>query len=672
MKNNLDFLNTMFETKDNQYKKQNYLKSNFDDNIWNIELTRKNFSINFDIELSDGGLLVSNKNLINTVKYWILANTLPDNGVAYSDSAIGYRIKYVIAIFDYINIHFGKEIKISQYGFKLLNDNHIKDIINSISKNKLKSETIYESSKKLKEYFLKNIGNEDLERVLKENSFLSNNLMSGSLQLTNQQLTLVRAFLFKNNLYFNRKTGQLFPVLISIFKTIYNKKILTNYDSLSYSYPEELILYINKGQYKEKQSIYDKSREDELLSESSLPMYKNTVFNLSKLNSYDFREYNLLIPVNSTFENIQYIKPNTKSSKRFKTVPSYIVFNTIKKAIDFHFEYGDDIIKSYRNIISFLHTNKKVNINKLLKSDSNNLLVGKLKDKVNCWNFYHRVSDENYNKFNETRSGKSLYFLLITYYGATQFVTGALMARRQSEMISLKANESIDYINKIMYFNRSKSSKNIFGVRDSIGLPIDEMALQMIKNIEEVQNILLEYDFIKESTHLFTPLLYNNPSALCKKLNDVNYNETLDDFYDFVEVECEDNKRYYMRQHQLRRFFAMAFFWGNGFGSMDTLRWFLGHTDVQHLYHYITESTEGSVLKSVKAQYIYEDLDNQNDLKDLLTKEYGISNFSLIEKEMLEEYIEELIEENKVEVEPEFFEDDNGKNYKILVKIKGK
>ena len=116
----------------------------------------------------------------------------------------------------------------------------------------------------------------------------------------------------------------------------------------------------------------------------------------------------------------------------------------------------------------------------------------------------------------------------------------------------------------------------------------------------------------------------------------------------------------------------MAFFWGNGFGSMDTLRWFLGHTDVQHLYHYITESTEGNVLKSVKAQYVYEDLDSQEDLKDLLVKKYGTNNFSLIEREVLEDYIEDLIEEKTVEVEPEFFNDDNGQNYKILVKVKGK
>jgi hypothetical protein len=139
-----------------------------------------------------------------------------------------------------------------------------------------------------------------------------------------------------------------------------------------------------------------------------------------------------------------------------------------------------------------------------------------------------------------------------------------------------------------------------------------------------------------------------------------------------VEVECEDNKRFYMRQHQLRRFFAMAFFWGNGYGSMDTLRWFLGHTDVQHLYHYITESTEGSVLKSVKAQYVYENLDKQEDLRSILIERYGTSNFSLIEREVLEDYIEDLIVENKLEVEPEFFTDDNGQNYKILIKVKGK
>jgi hypothetical protein len=672
MINNLNFLDNMFESQDDKYKKQRYLKSSFEENLWSIELERSNSTINFDIELADGSKLISNMTLLNTIKYWILVNTLPENGVAYSDSATRYRIKYVLSMFDYINLHFGREIKISQYGFKLLNENHIKELIHSISKNRFKSETVYEISTKLKEYLLEKIKDPDLSTILNKNVFLSNNLSSTSLGLTEQQLGLVRAFLLKNNLYKNRKTGKMFPVLIPILKEIYTNKILTNSDSLSHSYPQELVVEVEWGQYKEKESIYSQSREVELLSETNIPMYKNTLSNLSRLNNYDFKKYDLLTPTNSIFDNIQYIKTETKPGKRFKTVPSHIVFNTIEKAINFHFKYGEDLIMSYRNIISFLKKNPQTNINKVLEQDVNGLLCGKLKRKVNCWSFYQRASEKGFNKFNEIRNGKSLYFLLITYLGATQFVTGALMARRQSEMISLKVNESVDYINKIIFFKRSKSTKGIFGVRDTIGLPIDEMALKMIQNIEEIQNILLENNFIKESTHIFTPLSYNNPFSLVKKLDEGNYNDNLDVFYDFVEVECEDNKRYYMRQHQLRRFFAMAFFWGNGFGSMDTLRWFLGHTDVQHLYHYITESTEGSVLKSVKAQYIYENLDNQADLKGLLIKEYGINNFSLIGREVLEDYIEELIEENKVEVEPEFFEDDNGKSYKILVKVKGK
>ena len=51
MQNNLAFLETMFDSKLNIYKKQRYLKSNFDEDLWNVELERHNFSINFSINL---------------------------------------------------------------------------------------------------------------------------------------------------------------------------------------------------------------------------------------------------------------------------------------------------------------------------------------------------------------------------------------------------------------------------------------------------------------------------------------------------------------------------------------------------------------------------------------------------------------------------------------------
>lgn len=670
MQNNLAFLETMFDSKLNIYKKQRYLKSNFDEDVWNVELERHNFSIDFSINLTDGGILTKNRNLLNTVKFWILSNTLPEKGVAYSDSATNYRIKYVISLFDYINLKFGKEIKISKYGFKLLNENHIKQMINEIAQNKLKTESIYDLSKNLIDYFLTKIQDKALNDILEFNQFLKNDLTPKKLGLTEEQLGLVRAFLHANNCYNKRKLGNLYPNLTSIYKEIYNGKCLASNKVFTTLCPDDLIVNIEDGSFqKEKQSIYEFNRDNEVLSESNIPVYKNAITSLNRLSHIDFKEETLLIPNEQVFKNIYSISPITKPSQRFKTVPSNVIFKTIKKGIDFHFEYGEDIVLSYKNIVKYMFENNIDKFYKIPNKELTELLSGKLKEQVQQWK---PVIGGGINRFKEMRENKSFYFIIRTYYGATQFITGAIMARRQSEMISLKASESIDHINKVMIFKRSKSTKNIFGVKDTIELPIDEIALEMIANIEKIQNTLLDYKYLDKNTHLFLPISYNSPLTLPKTLNASNYNDSLDIFYDYVEVDCENNKRYYMRQHQLRRFFAMAFFWGSGFGSMDTLRWFLGHTDVQHLYHYITESTEGSVLKSVKAQYVYETLDNQEDLKDLLLQKYGTSSFNLIEREVLEDYIEELIEENKIEVEPEFFNDDKGKNYKILVKVKGK
>lgn len=670
MQNNLDFLNTMFDSKINIYKSQKYLKSNFEDEVWNIELERNTFSIDFSIKLTDGGILTKNINLLNTLKFWILSNTLPEKGISYSDSATNYRIKYVISLFDYINLKFGKEISISKYGFKLLNDNHLKQMMNEIAKDKLKTETIYDLSSNLKNYFINKIEDSSLNEILEKNNFLNNDLIIRKLKLTENELSLVRAFLYKNDLYYKGKQGKLYPSLNEIYKEIYNGKCLASNKIFLTLCPEELMINIENGNFhKEKDSIYEFNKDNELLSESNIPGYKNTINNLNKLNHNNFKEEGLLTPNDSIFNNLNYVVPKTKASQRFKTIPSNIVFKTIEKAINFHFEYGEDIVISYKNIVKYMFENKIDAFHKIPKKEFINLFSGKLVNQVQQWRTINSMGSE---KFPEMRKNKSFYFLLRSYCGATQFVTGAIMARRQSELMSLKANESIDYINKLMVFKRSKSTKNTFGIKDTIGLPIDEMALKMINNIEKIQNVLLEYNYLEKNTDLFLPIAYNNPLVLPKSLNASTYNDSLDMFFDYVEVECEDNKRYYMRQHQLRRFFAMAFFWSNSYGSMDTLRWFLGHTDVQHLYHYITESTEGSVLKSVKAQYAYEDLDKQDDLKELLTEKYGISNFSLIEREILEDYIEELIEEKQIEVEPEFFHDDNGQHYKILVKVRGK
>ena len=42
----------------------------------------------------------------------------------------------------------------------------------------------------------------------------------------------------------------------------------------------------------------------------------------------------------------------------------------------------------------------------------------------------------------------------------------------------------------------------------------------------------------------------------------------------------------------------MLFFWSKSYEGLDALRDFLGHTDTEHLYHYITENINGEQNES--------------------------------------------------------------------------
>ena len=168
--------------------------------------------------------------------------------------------------------------------------------------------------------------------------------------------------------------------------------------------------------------------------------------------------------------------------------------------------------------------------------------------------------------------------------------------------------------------------------------------------------------------------------------------QRLDLFCDYFETPIiktsdDDFSRIYFRQHQFRRFFAMLFFWSKVDSQLDALRHFLGHTDMEHLYHYISESESGEVLNGVKAtalvdKAIQNQLDNLEELNVALAERFGVTaeqvelitlseaaedyedeeNYSVIpnineisEMTSLEAQILDLLNDEIISFEPEFF-----------------
>lgn len=597
MNNELDFLNEVLNfNEDKKYSVFPFFKSNFNDNIWIFDFGNNHNKtiVDFNIYLSDKELLTSqnHKQKLSILKEWIINSLLDNNTYLNAVKTIKLKLFSILNIFDYINCS-DIEKKFSKHGFFFLDYDYWVSLL-----------SVYSSSNDSSERF----GNE--VKILELYNQKNNTNYKKLDTLSSSELQNIRRFFKLNHIRINMIDDNML-----VKRTVFPK-----------------LLRENKAFLYQEYDGYFRNNEDVIMSNGTLDNYKNSLKMLIDLGEKNTIYKNIInIEGLKRAVNFNYI---TISKKRFQTYPSQYIFDILKKAIEFHYSHGHNIISKY---IQHVEKHEKAS------------------------NISFTKEPENY--FSRIRNHESDYHLLRIYYGAVQFVMGALMARRQSELQNIKAFECLDETNTFLLFNRAKSTKGLHGFRDTYKLPVDKLVVDMIKNLQRIHTACNHTGF-----------LFNVPNPSTHQIpatNDADqYNNKLDMFFDYIEAPLIDNKRLYIRQHQLRRFFAMSFFWGSGFGSLDTLRWFLGHTDVKHVYNYITESVSGSVLNSVKSQYIAENIYSYDNLLDLIKNKYHTQNLGILDTNTLTEYINEMLEQELIQIEPEFLVDNCNNEYKIIVKIK--
>jgi hypothetical protein len=247
-----------------------------------------------------------------------------------------------------------------------------------------------------------------------------------------------------------------------------------------------------------------------------------------------------------------------------------------------------------------------------------------------------------------------------------------MMARRSGELIDLVAGRCLDISERYLVFANRKSGFG--GLRETEARPVPKIVVRFIKLMERLQSEMIALGSLEATTNLLSPPRKVGSPGLAV-LTPGRYGEALDLFCDWAETPLDsDGKRYYVRQHQLRRFFVLLFFWGGGFGGMDCLRWFLGQTDIQHLWHYITESTPGATLRSIAAEHVAYGIRHATDEAETLAAElaehFNTTDFSVLDEEALVMHLEDLMEEGRLTVEPQFV--DGGTAYRIAVILRPK
>lgn len=694
-RSNLAFLDKILGSDTNLYRESKWLTSDFDDDIWCFDMKTPNvgsFNIDFNLILSNGTNLTeeSNKRLLKTFKYWINASTHPDNtrgrGFAYADGTAKNIILKVINLIDFFLIN-DKYIKLSTCGFQALTEDHLKLFLDKQAKNKRIAEHVYAWSEKLSEFLINKVTCMEFEDLFQRTlpngidfTFISSGqLQNNSLLIPDRLIPRIRFWLWINNLY---RRGQ---GVNGQYKYVVNTLKLSElvYESCSLRgavTPKPCPEILNLGEVEFNRTEYPrvplKNEDDEKTSFTGINDYKMALRAINLLNNEVFQQESLLLPRIDIINNHLRFIPENMVGNHYRTLPSQVVLDSVRNGIEFHLKYSEALISSLKNLLN--KTQEKLAVKKYTSTSTAKIFSGEefisllhptMRDiGVEKWT----ISKEK-SYFKALRSNKGLGELIRIYFGSVQIVIGSIMARRQAEIANLTTDGCLDETKEYLVFRKAKSSKLLAGSRVEVARPIDEMAVQMIEKLIEIRQIYLELGFVKNSGYIFDAVSLNNATKLVSvQKNHHAYARNMDLFCDYFETPLVDGERFYIRTHQLRRFFALSFFWGSGFGGMDTLRWFMGHTDLQHLYHYITEITPGEVLQSVKSQFLSETINEHTELRELISERYGTVDFTILNKAELEEYLNDLILSKEVDVEPEFIQDDNGQTYKLIVIIREK
>ncbi|WP_122429831.1 integrase [Pseudomonas viridiflava] len=691
----LAFLEPLLRPPGDEYKSAVWLLNDFDSPVWqySFEYKKSPKELDWNVTLSDGSSLLDekNKSLMQGFKYFLTCSTRNDSDTGETNDLKGQQARQfwrACHIIDFLLLNDAR-YQLCKYGLAGLTGGNLIELLDTLSKDTSISESVYQWTTKLREYcyeLLKKTDELDIVEALKARPQL--------LVITNEQkdedelgiplelIPPIRASLYINGMYGTPQVDYGHqPNTIKLSQIFYHQSLWgknqpkTTHAILGFNDDTSMFT-------REYRGVPAHTGTNSIMRDQTYFSYQSTLYNLGTLH-----EIGLPAPPVSSLLEADTYTPKLGAKGRFRTVPSDTAFRSIRHAIEFHIEHGEQIIKGFCRIA--LECQKRQIAPSSLSESEVKSIVGpylvnlgvsqlSLSSRViDTKTLYESIKGDKTEYFKNLRGNVGLYDLLATYVGGIQLTVGILMARRVSELSKLKADKCLSECGEWLYFGNAKSSKHLFGLRRSEARPIEPIAGDMIKSLIKMQKILLRIGYIKSYHTLFALPHMRGQRGLVDTSNTA-YNRNLDIFCDYFQTPLnERGQRWYLRQHQMRRFFAMLFFYCGSFSNLDTLRWMLGHTDIKHLYNYITESTDGAILSSAAAQHAAENIhigntENFKELVELIKKHYQTENYTLIATSELEDFISDLMSEGMIEIEPEFFTDADGTHMKIVSRLKYK
>ncbi|WP_079324632.1 integrase [Vibrio sp. L85] len=732
-----------------------WLESNFSARKWTLTFGKKTKTIHWDsVYLDDGKNLTDTKHrkLLNSFKYWITAtdNPLENGGKIISPVAASRRTNKVIALINAILLH-SKELKLAKYHLQNVNDDFWLNILMKFAEHG-SFHGVYEFDKRTKTLLddaSQSISDEDAQTFREKYPYIVRDIAQNEIFLSLEARDKACTWLFEQDYYQNRGGIDYYGRTALLINLLFDGKML--YHDINIPNYAELHLK-EQNRDSEYRAVANKDTSTGT-NQKTISTYIEAIRLIhTNLEREDAARPSVLserVSAGSIGELV-----DLKKMGRTRTLPPKFVFNLIRQC----YEFAKEHLQTDKGAVTILDETLTLLTNARSKSAAQKSNPHRPHQNNPVWNEeLHREmsgSERGYwfqteainclsdkylrkgikqvqaftesveNRHERIRANESLFELFSVLQGAIQVLVGAIMARRQDELIELKPHgnlsPNVDPFSKegakteySLIFKVKKTGSK--GVNATIERPIPLSIAKFIWQLEQFNIKANELNLGKGKLSLFNNLHSRN--CQLSQVQPKTYNAHIDALCDYLETDLVeyDNGEYrrnYVRQHQFRRFFAMAFFWSKGFDGLDSLRWMLAHSDMQHLYNYISESDIGDVLNGAKASIIVRGvvdatselakLDGIEEVRKIIAKrltgdnstpitiesvseaaeDYNdesyltVPHISQIQKEQdVETEVIHLLEEGRITLEPEFFTiaDSKGKTTKtfnLILKIR--
>lgn len=681
-KSGYDFLETFGKEQPSAHTTAPWLLNDFSGNQWKIQTSQKApVNLDWGVHLWDGSLLTDGENdvLLRSLKHLLIigGNGMNEEFAMLAPTTVYMRVTYTLKLIDYLLIH-AQSYGLVEFGLGSLDTDHLKGMLNHLASEARSEDSVYAWKDRVSAFSASELSkltpSEELALFKKYPSMMEvsdDELEDFPLDIEASEIPRVRAALMKAGVYYgNRNHG--FRISTKQLSELIYSDTLRGCQTQKSALHALTFYPLERSYRREFPSVRVTTGESERLQQSIYFYYRYTLIGSAALGP-------LGLPSPSDIETIKDYMPDLNESKRFRSVPSANLLKLFRRSMEFHVEKGRMILNGFVRVAAYCKS-KGLSMTQLPEAEFLNVIgpelvslgvkkLGLSSNRRTKNRSPRKGSREKY--FEDLRANHGLLELVYVYLGSIQMTVGMLMARRIDELVTLKARECLDGSKSWLIFGLAKSTRKALGMRQRESRPIDAIAVEMIEELRRFQKLLRLPKIIDDLGDL-----YATPSSLGHAgLQDCSihlYNRHLDFACDYFESDLnDDGQRYYVRQHQLRRFFAIMFFYTNSFGELDTLRWMLGHRDIEHVWHYLTECLDPSDIRGAGARYFADQakkdrLENYQSLKDLLAARFGTTSFKLVDEQEIESYLEAMLEEGKARIEPHFYNDENGKAMKVL------